>query len=136
MKADNLHTAKCMAEGTCFAANPQQACHSDPAHCSWQTSFTMVSPLSRSNETLEHFHPKKVIQSTQGLAKQQLQALLTHAWCNCHKIKQHMSGLLFQARLSHPCYVFTIIFIIIDNNNNNNNNNDNDNNNNNNDSKY
>ena len=64
-------------------ANPQPACHCDPEHCSWQTSFSMVflyfyCPLQRTNEALAHLHPEKVIRSTHGLAKQQLQALLTH----------------------------------------------------------
>lgn len=42
------------------------------------------------NDSLAHFHPRKVADSTHGLAKpQQLQALLMHVWCTCHKSNQN-----------------------------------------------
>ena len=46
MRADKLHTAKCMAEVSRFAANPQSACHSDIAHCSLQASCTVLQLYS------------------------------------------------------------------------------------------
>ncbi len=105
VKADKLHTAKCMVHVLLQTLNLPATLTLCTAHCKQAVQWCLCFYCStqRDDETLTRFHPREVVDSTPGLAKRQLQALLTHVWCNRHNIKQHMSGLLLQACLSHPC---------------------------------
>jgi len=92
VKADKLHTAKCMVHVLLQTLNLPATLTLCTAHCKQAVQWCLCSYCStqRDDETLTRFHPRKVVDSTQGLAKQQLQALLTHVWCNRHNIKQHI----------------------------------------------